>query len=146
MLSRNTDNPEKAIYYKKYCKVLSAVIKLEKKLYYSNLISNSKKIKTSWNIIRSVTHINHDKNTKPIINIEGKLCNNAQIMANSINNYFSNQIPQMQCTIPTNVQDALNYLFKIFKHPFQNINMTQVTYKKIKDIVGVIKREIIAWI
>jgi hypothetical protein len=31
MLSRNTDNPEIAIYYKKYCKVLYAVIKLAKK-------------------------------------------------------------------------------------------------------------------
>jgi hypothetical protein len=142
MLSRNTDNPEIATCYKKYCKVLSAVIKLAKKRYYSNLISNSKnKIKTSWNIIRSITHTNHDKNNIPIINIEGKLCNNAQIMANSINNYFSNLIPRMQCTIPTNAQDALNYLFKIFKHPFPNINMTQVTYKEIKDMVGSLKRK-----
>jgi hypothetical protein len=31
MLSKNTGNPEIAIYYKKYCKVLSAVIKLAKK-------------------------------------------------------------------------------------------------------------------
>jgi hypothetical protein len=115
MLSRNIDNPEIAIYYKKYCKVLSAVIKLAKGRYYSNLISYSKnKIKTSWNIIRSITHTNNDKNTIPIINIEGKLCNNGQIMANSINNYFSNLIPQMQCTIPTHFQDARNYLFKIF--------------------------------
>jgi hypothetical protein len=60
-------------------------------------------------------------------------------MAGSINNYFSNLIPHMQCTIPTNVQDALNHIFKIFKHPFPNINMTQVTYNGIKDIVGSLK-------
>ncbi|PNF24939.1 hypothetical protein B7P43_G09362 [Cryptotermes secundus] len=56
VLSRNTDNPEIIRYYKKYCKILSDIIKLAKKYHYNKLITNSKnKIKNTWSIIRSVT-------------------------------------------------------------------------------------------
>jgi hypothetical protein len=81
----------------------------------NKLIVNSKnKIKTSWGIIRSVTNINSSKNTIPVINIDGKLCNNVQIMANTINNYFVTPIKQMQSNTPTSVSDSLNYLFEVY--------------------------------
>jgi hypothetical protein len=68
LLSRNIDDLELTRYYKKYCKVLTEVIKLAKHCYYNKLISNSKnKIKTSWSIIRSVTNTNSEKNPIPII-------------------------------------------------------------------------------
>jgi hypothetical protein len=52
MHSRNTNNPELIGYYKKYCKILSEVIKTAKKHHYNKLIANSKnKDKTTWNII-----------------------------------------------------------------------------------------------
>jgi hypothetical protein len=48
VLNRNTDNPEILRYYKKYCKILSDIIKLAKIHYYNKLIINSKnKIKTN---------------------------------------------------------------------------------------------------
>jgi hypothetical protein len=52
-LTRNTDNFELMRYYKKYCKILSEVIKTAKKKHYSNLIVHSKnKAKTTWDIIK----------------------------------------------------------------------------------------------
>jgi hypothetical protein len=57
VLSRNTDNPELVRYYKKYCKILSDIIKLAMKHYYNKLITNSKnKVKTTWGIIKSSTN------------------------------------------------------------------------------------------
>jgi hypothetical protein len=140
LLSRNIDDLELTRYYKKYCKVLTEVIKLAKHCYYNKLISNSKnKIKTSWSIIRSVTDTNSEKNPILIINIKGKLCNNAQIMANFINNYLASPLPQMKASISTNGHEALKFLSDVFKHPFPSIYMTLVTNKEIKDIVKSLK-------
>jgi hypothetical protein len=111
--------------------------KLAKKRYYNKLILKSKnKIKTSWSIIRSLTNTNLSKNTIPLINIEGKLCNNVQIMANFISNYFTTLLPHMQFGTPSNVQAVLNYLLTVFKNPFPNINMMPVANKEIKDIAN----------
>jgi hypothetical protein len=75
--SRESGNPELIRYYKKYCKVLTEVIKSAKKCYYNKLMLNSKnKVKTLWGIIRAVTNTNFSKDTIQMINIEGKLCNN----------------------------------------------------------------------
>jgi hypothetical protein len=136
VLSRNTNNPELIRYYKKYCKILSDVIKSSKKHHYNKLIANSKnKVKTTWGIIRSVTNINSSKNAIPLINIDGKLCNNTQTTANTFNNYFITPLNQMQSNKLTNVSNSLNYLYEVFKHPFPNINMTPVTNKEIKDTI-----------
>jgi hypothetical protein len=115
---RNTDNLELTRHYKKYCKVLTDVIKLAKKCYYNRLIQNFKnKIKTSWGIIRFVTNANSSKNTIPIINIDGKLHNNIQIIVNAINNYFSAPTHHMQFNTHPNVLDSLNYLSEVYKYP-----------------------------
>jgi len=45
-------------HYKQNCKILTQVIRAAKKLYYNNLLLNSKnKQKTAWNIIKTVTEI-----------------------------------------------------------------------------------------
>jgi hypothetical protein len=55
MQSRSTNNPELIGYYRKSCKILSEIIKTAKKHDYNKLIANSKnKVKTTWNIIRSL--------------------------------------------------------------------------------------------
>jgi hypothetical protein len=45
----------------------------------------------------------------------------------------------MQFGTLSNEQAALNYLLKVFKNPFPNINMMPVTNKEIKDIVKSLK-------
>jgi hypothetical protein len=102
MFSRKTDNPEIMRHYKKYYKVLTGY-KVSKKSYYSKLMLNSKsRIKISWDNIKAVTNTNCHNNSIPPINIEGKLCNNVQIIANTINNYFSAPLLLIQSTIFSN--------------------------------------------
>jgi hypothetical protein len=48
VLSRNTNNPELIRYYKKYCKILSNVIKLAKKYHYNKLPSQRVITSTCW--------------------------------------------------------------------------------------------------
>jgi hypothetical protein len=80
-----------------------------------------------------------EKNPISIINIEGKLCNNVQIMTNYINNYFVSPIPQTKVSPSTECSEALKFLAAVFKHPFPNIHMTPVTNKEVKNIVKSLK-------
>jgi hypothetical protein len=121
--------------------VLSEVIKLAKYRYYDKIISNSKnKIKTSWNIIRSVTTRNNNtaRNAIPMVNVKGKSCNNVQTMANVMNNLFISPVPQANGSI-SNGHEAFKFLTKSFKRPFPNIKMTPVTNKEAKNIVKSLK-------
>jgi len=59
---------EHKLYYKQYCKILSKVIKEAIKLYYEEVISESKnKTKTTWNIIRKETSkLTNENNIKSL--------------------------------------------------------------------------------
>jgi hypothetical protein len=116
VLSRNTDNPELLRYYKKYCKILSNIIKLAKKHYYNKLIINFKnKVKTTWGIIKSVTKAESSKSTITSISSKGKSYNNPQTMANIFNNYFIMPPNQMQLNKLTNISKSLSYLSEAHK-------------------------------
>jgi len=66
--SRNSKNSDLINYYKKYCKILSAVIKEVKKLNYVDKIKKSfNKNKTVWDIINLET--NKTDNTERIDNL-----------------------------------------------------------------------------
>jgi hypothetical protein len=72
-------------YYKKYCKVLSQVIRTAKKMHLDLLINQStNKVKTTWNIIKTLT--NNDTNNETI-NIDKTHYN--QNIANDFNLYFA---------------------------------------------------------
>jgi hypothetical protein len=103
-------------------------------------MSNTKnKIKTSWGIVKDATNTRIANNSVPSINIEGKPCNNVQIIAETINNYFSALLPQTQSSTSFKILDSLNYLFRVYLHPFHNINITSVTTSEIKNIIKSLK-------
>ena len=55
MKRRNSDSPTLKTHYKRYCRILSKVIIIAKRLYYNNLILNTDdKQKTTWNIIKKL--------------------------------------------------------------------------------------------
>jgi hypothetical protein len=69
---RNNNDPNLKYYYKPHCKILSNVIKTAKTLYYNTLISNSNnKMKTAWNIIKSVTGRKINNAGMQFLNIDG---------------------------------------------------------------------------
>ena len=90
ILCRCTKDPKLNNHYKKYCRILSDVIKTAKKRYYNNLLlTSNNKSKTSWHIIKSVT--NKYKGTHGIssIEIDGELFNDHLVVAKTFNSYFT---------------------------------------------------------
>jgi hypothetical protein len=78
-------------HYKRYCKILSAVIKEAKKLNYADKIKKSlNKNKTIWDIVNLET--NKTGNTENIntLNIDGNSISDSQEIANAFNKYFFN--------------------------------------------------------
>jgi hypothetical protein len=54
VISRSSDDLTLKLYYKKYCHILTKVIRSAKTLYYRNMILKSKnKMKTIWKIINN---------------------------------------------------------------------------------------------
>jgi len=66
--ARDSNELERKLYYKHYCKILSTVIKEAKKLYYKNIITKSKnKMKTTWNIIhKEISNPTNENNIKSL--------------------------------------------------------------------------------
>ena len=56
LICRSTKDSTLKSYYKTYCRILSEVIKMAKKLHYNKLIINSNnKVKTIWDIVKTET-------------------------------------------------------------------------------------------
>jgi hypothetical protein len=76
-------------YYRRYCKILSTVIKEAKKLNYAYKIKKSvNKNKTVWDIVNLET--NKTGNTEVInkLKVDGNTINDCQEIANAFNKYF----------------------------------------------------------
>ena len=95
-LCRGTKNPKLKRYYKIYCRFLSEVIKMAKKLHYDKLITNSNnKVKTIWDIVKTETSIKN-KDGVSALNIDGKTIKDHQNIANIFNTYFLNLSAKMR--------------------------------------------------
>jgi len=77
-------------YYKKYCRILTNIIKLAKKRYYNNIITcSNNKTKTTWNIIKHTSYIKPNSQNITPINIDGGISFNSQTIADTFNTYFA---------------------------------------------------------
>jgi hypothetical protein len=93
---RNTNNPPKKDYYKKYCTILKKVIKEAKKLYYNTLIKTSaNKTKTTWNIIRENTGKIQDLNGTSERNLENEIVEDSRETAYAFNKYFLSTVEKL---------------------------------------------------
>jgi hypothetical protein len=53
LAQRSSNDPILINYYKRYCKILSRVIKSAKQRYYNSILTRSKnKARTTWNIVK----------------------------------------------------------------------------------------------
>ena len=74
----------------KYCKILSKIILLPKKMYYNKLFWKSvNKPKTTWNIVKTTTNKKDNVVNLISMNINDKISSNPQVIASSFNSYFS---------------------------------------------------------
>jgi hypothetical protein len=122
LVCKNSNDPLLKNHYKLYCKTLSNVIKEAKKCYYNKLIENSKnKIKTVWDITKSLTGVKANNEDVHQLNINGNIYNNSQTISDFFNNYFLFVIGKGHKAINQNNNNSADYLYQAFNKPFSNI-------------------------
>ena len=90
MNSRNSNNPKSKEYYNSYSKRLNKVIREAKIMHYrKQILASQNKTKTIWNNVKSETK-KGDKEDTAALDINGRLIQNQQTLADTVNNYFSN--------------------------------------------------------
>ena len=127
-------------YYKRYCRILTSVIKLAKKRYYNSILTcSNNKTKTTWNIIKNTSNIKPNIQNINSVNVNGNLSFNGHIIGEKFNKYFVS-IAQNIHTYNHNVNASYNhgnpisYLSRAFHQPFPTINIKCVSPNEIEDV------------
>jgi ribosomal protein L33 len=108
---RNSNNPNPKEYFKKYCRILTRVNMTAKKLYYNRLlIKSNNKIRTTWNIVKTITNNRGPTNNISTMNINDKLSSNPLVIANAFNSYFPSIAKNLLQKTSVNYKDSLSYL------------------------------------
>jgi hypothetical protein len=148
LLCRSSNNPILNNHYKKYCRVLSQVIQAAKRLYYNKIISSSKnKVTAAWQIVKTETNKLPSNHNMPPLHIRGNLCHDYQVISNEFNKYFStiaHNVLNNNCESrneKATVNQSLNYLHHIFKHPFSHMTLIPTTPNKISKIIKSLKNK-----
>jgi hypothetical protein len=95
---------------------------MAKNLYYNGLITNCKnKVKTTWNIVKSVTGKNLDNKLPLSVCINGALTENQQVITDSFQSHFLSIADKL---VSNNIEDinyinCKDYLYRIFKNHIQ---------------------------
>jgi hypothetical protein len=141
MLNKMYNNVTLKDYYKRYCKILSRTIQLAKKMHYSKLIScSSNKSNAAWTVIKLLTNKQSNSKEELMLNLEGKLIKDPQILADTFSRYFS-IVVEKSVNIATkldhnqiNKKASMEYLMSNFSQPFLPINPKPITVKEIKSL------------
>jgi len=96
-------------------------------------------MKTTWNIIKSETGKKGSKGGAHLLNMNGNLTKNQQMIADPFNNYF---LTIADTIIDNNRKDKIgqsnnnnnpvSYMLQIFKHPFPNIKFNYTSTNEIE--------------
>ena len=126
-------------YYKNYIKILADVIKTAKRKHYNKMCRTSRnKNKTMWNIIKSESNKDDNKNEMQL-NIRGKQVTNPKQLANIFNDYFTNANTSPQLDNCNYTMTAMDRLRKSCTKSFTQMHMTPVTGIEIKHIINSLK-------
>jgi hypothetical protein len=138
---RDNTEMEHPIHYKRYCKILSTVIKEAKKLYYKEVITKSKnKMKTTWNIIRKETNKLTNKHNIKSLRIEDHVIHNQITIVNKLDNYFlAGSVSNKRINEKGEDASPLQNLFKCFNQPFKDISLPYTSAKEINKIIDMLK-------
>jgi hypothetical protein len=86
-ISRN--DPKLTIYYKRYCRILTNVIKLAKKTTIKSILTCSNdKTKTTWNIVKNTLNMKPNTHNITSVNVNGTVSSNSNFIAEMFNKYF----------------------------------------------------------
>jgi hypothetical protein len=122
-----------------FVKLWSSSLFVEKKMHFDSLIQKStNKVKTKWNIVKSLTN-----NKTTTNNNSTRDFNNNQKTANAFNRHFSSVAEKLiknslkeNCS---NYNDPLLYLRQNFKQPSSTIRLKNTTTHEIDKIIHSMK-------
>jgi hypothetical protein len=145
--AKKSNNPIIATYYKNYCKILTRVINLAKKMTYDKQIKYSKnKARTTWRIINSevLKKVNEENIQTP--NIEGKKNTNLNAIVETFNKYFSGVAENIHKYIKENgdndkskATNYMTYMSDACESPLPSIKIIQTTSREIERIIWSLK-------
>jgi hypothetical protein len=117
-----------------------------KRTYYDKQISNSNdRIKSTWNIVKSLTGRKPNHEVIPILSTLHKSYTNPKTISDSFNKYYLSVAETIinNSSNNTNLIEECNkpseYLFHIFKVNFPTINYNFVTTNEIENIINKLK-------
>ena len=144
LLWRHNNDENLKTYYKKYCKILSNVILLAKKLHYNRLILNSNnKMATTWKIINHENGKSSHSNKTVPLRIENKEVTNQNKIANMFNNYFLSIAVTLTSgnNKHTNIKEPnpISYLLNSFHQPFPKMKWDYASTYEIGQIIKSLK-------
>jgi hypothetical protein len=102
------------------------------------------KIKTTWNIIRKETNKVTAEDTMQSLRINDHVFRNQSSMANKLNEYFLDITGSFTTKHPVDKDvevTPLQYLFKHFIQPFDDMKWSYTSSKEIEDIIGALKNK-----
>jgi hypothetical protein len=108
------------------------------------MITNSKDIvKTTWNIVKSVTDETFENKSPQSVCINGALTENRQVIADSFQSYLLSIADKIVYHInnneDTNDINCSDYLYRAFKNLYPNIIFDRITTKEIENIIKSLK-------
>jgi hypothetical protein len=121
LAQRSSNDPILINYYKRYCKILSCVIKSAKQRYYNTILTHSKnKIKTAWNIVKNNSNINPEVHNITFIRVNGNLSCDGQTITDAFSKYFASAVQSnyQNYAIPNCEDFNKNCLHKVFTRSF----------------------------
>jgi hypothetical protein len=141
LILKNTKDPNVSEYYRRYCRILTQVIKLAKKRYYNSILTcSNNKNKISWKIIKNISNIKPTSQSITSIKINGNLPYNGQTIAESFNKHFVSVAQNLLVNKhKVNYDNPIHYLSKAFTQPFPAIKLKCVSSKGIEDITKSLK-------
>ena len=141
LLTKKNANVSNKLHYKRYCKILSKVIKTAKKMSYDNYIKMShNKMKTTWKIVNSETGRNTKMNSTQQL-IENY---NGQNVAEHLNDYFVNIANKLVNNLNNNQSKSMDADFRSFMKQailknYPPISNKPSTTKEIEKIIQSLK-------
>jgi hypothetical protein len=102
-------------------------------------------MKTIWNIVKTETGKKESKEEIHLLNINGNVTYNQQIMVESFNDCFltiADKITDSSSSSKTGQPDNnnfLNYMLQTFKHPFPSIRFKHTSTQEIEEIIKSLK-------
>ena len=146
MRCRDTKDVTLKSQYKRYCKILTDVIKLAKKMHYNEIICKSKnKIKSTWNVIKNELGKGNRHNNIKSLEINNTVTNDPQEIANIFSDYFLSAADTVIKNIKkgnadqNDKKDAIEYLTNNISTNFSEIHWQYATISEIDKIIKSLK-------